>query len=94
MTKQIDSLQVEEEVVPDTAPDRPEVIPATADESFADFFYNFASNERFQQSRIVFPISYYKGREVTRIAMDLPERPQGEALLFPAHQGELVSRSD
>ena len=60
LTRQIDSLQVEEEAVVDTAPVRPEVIPATADESFADFFYNFASNEGFQHSRIVFPISYYK----------------------------------
>ena len=139
LTRQIDSLQVEEEAVVDTAPVRPEVIPATADESFADFFYNFASNEGFQHSRIVFPISYYKGKEVVRISkedwkyegsgsylerglevrsafqprpgiyrafrqgrgngvgeghggeecagrLDLPERPSGEALLFPAHQ--------
>ena len=70
LTRQIDSLQVEEEAVVDTAPVRPEVIPATADESFADFFYNFASNEGFQHSRIVFPISYYKGKEVVRISKE------------------------
>ena len=71
LTQQIDSLSAGMDTnVVDTAPVRPEVIPATADESFADFFYNFASNERFQHSRIVFPISYYKGKEVTRIAKD------------------------
>ena len=71
LTAQIDSLSVASDSVSvDTAPVRPEVIPATADESFADFFYNFASNERFQHSRIVFPLSYYKDKEVTRIAKD------------------------
>ena len=35
------------------------MVPATADESFADFFYNFASDEKFQLSRIVFPLPYY-----------------------------------
>lgn len=43
-----------------------EPVPATADESFADFFYNFASDETFQRTRIVFPISYYKGEQVIR----------------------------
>ena len=41
-------------------------VPAKADDSFADFFYNFACDERFQTDRIVFPISYYKGEEVVR----------------------------
>ena len=35
------------------------MVPATADESFADFFYNFASDEKLQLSRIVFPLPYY-----------------------------------
>ncbi len=43
-----------------------EIIPATADESFADFFYNFASDEAFQKSRIVIPLSYYEGSQVKR----------------------------
>jgi hypothetical protein len=40
-----------------------EALPATADESFADFFYNFALDERLQRARIVFPLPYYKGEE-------------------------------
>ncbi len=35
------------------------VIPATADESFADFLYNFALDERLQLRRILFPLPYY-----------------------------------
>ena len=44
------------------------MVPASADESFADFFYNFASDEHFQRSRVKFPISYYKGEQVVRMA--------------------------
>lgn len=47
-----------------------DVIPATADESFADFFYNFASDADFQRSRIVFPISLYKGKGVVRVSKE------------------------
>ena len=35
------------------------VIPASADESFADFLYNFALDERLQLRRILFPLPYY-----------------------------------
>lgn len=35
------------------------VIPAAADESFADFLYNFALDERLQLRRILFPLPYY-----------------------------------
>ena len=35
------------------------MVPATADESFADFIYNFAIDEKLQVSRIVFPLPYY-----------------------------------
>lgn len=69
LTKQMDSVQ--QPVAVDTLPAvqelvKEEPVPATADESFADFFYNFASDESFQRSRIVFPISYYKGDQVIR----------------------------
>ena len=43
-----------------------EVIPATADESFADFFYNFASDKDFQLNRIVTPLPFYEGERVER----------------------------
>ena len=69
LTKQMDSVQ--QPVAADTLPAvqelvKEEPVPVTADESFADFFYNFASDESFQRSRIVFPISYYKGDQVIR----------------------------
>lgn len=47
-----------------------EGVPAQADESFADFFYNFSCDVRFQKDRIVFPISYYKDEEVVRMTRD------------------------
>ena len=47
-----DSLLVEE------VEEEPEV-PASADESFADFLYNFALDEKLQLRRILFPLPYY-----------------------------------
>ena len=72
LTKQIDSVShvPDTVIVHDTVPNAEEIIPVTADESFADFFYNFASDERFQRSRIVFPISYYTGKEIIQTEKD------------------------
>lgn len=42
-------------------------IPATADASFLDFLYNFASDEDFQLSRIIFPVSFYNDTVVHRL---------------------------
>lgn len=68
LTGQIDSLKVHTDSVHvDTALVVEDVIPPSADESFADFFYNFASDEKFQLSRIVFPVSTYKGDKIVRI---------------------------
>lgn len=67
LTEQIDSMTAHPDSVQDTIPVVEDVIPATADESFADFFYNFASDEDFQRSRIVFPLTSYKGKEAVRI---------------------------
>jgi len=47
-----DSLEVEE------VEEEP-VVPVSADESFADFLYNFATNEKLQLRRILFPLPYY-----------------------------------
>ena len=47
-----------------------EVIPVTADESFVDFFYNFASDEAFQRNRILFPLSLYRKDKVERFTKD------------------------
>lgn len=35
------------------------VLPAAVDESFADFLYNFALDEKLQLRRILFPLPYY-----------------------------------
>lgn len=43
-----------------------EVIPVTADESFVDFFYNFASDDNFQRKRILFPLPVYQKDSVVR----------------------------
>lgn len=57
-----DTLQVEE--IPEEEPE----LPAMADESFADFLYNFALDEKLQASRIVFPLPYYKDSSRDSIA--------------------------
>lgn len=51
-----DTLQVEEVV------EEP-LVPVAADESFADFLYNFAQDERLQRKRIVFPLPYYRDNQ-------------------------------
>lgn len=66
LTEQIDSMKVLPDSIQDTTVVE-EQIPASADESFADFFYNFASDAKFQRSRVVFPFSLYKGKQVKRI---------------------------
>ena len=53
LTGQIDSLKSDSDSVQaDTSLVIEDVIPPSADESFADFFYNFASDAKFQLSRI------------------------------------------
>lgn len=47
-----------------------EVIPVTADESFVDFFYNFASDEKFQRNRVVYPLPFYREDEVIRFSKE------------------------
>ena len=92
LTEQMDSVQP---TVTDTVPAveewvKEEPVPVTADESFADFFYNFASDEPFQRARIVFPISYYKGEEVVRTTLGeavtryTENPPKGEFVLVLA----------
>jgi hypothetical protein len=61
----LDSVNVEAEEV-----EAEEALPATADESFADFFYNFALDDKLQRARIVFPLPYYKGEQKTSISAE------------------------
>ncbi len=63
-------VPIVEEVQEDSCWIAEDVIPVTADESFADFFYNFTSDSVFQRARIVFPISYYKADKVVRISAE------------------------
>ena len=57
--EQNDTVMADPSTVNDSLIVVEDFIPAAADESFVDFIYNFASDEDFQLSRIVFPISYY-----------------------------------
>jgi hypothetical protein len=54
-----DSAAIEEEV---------EMVPREADELFDDFFFNYASNRRWQQERTMFPLSVVDGAKTTKIA--------------------------
>ena len=87
LTEQIDSMKVLPDSIQDTTVVE-EQIPASADESFADFFYNFASDAKFQRSRVVFPFSLYKGKQVKRIQKEewkhdpLFSREQAYTVLF------------
>ena len=80
LTEEIDSLTA----TPDTteamaAVEEEPMVPATADESFADFFYNFASDEKLQLSRIVFPLPYYTMEKKEHI-----EKEQWNTILYSA----------
>lgn len=55
-----DSIELAADTLFIEEPEEEEVIvPASADESFADFLYNFALDERLQLRRIIFPLPYY-----------------------------------
>ena len=62
----VDTMEVVPEIEEDTLIVAEEVIPLTADESFVDFFYNFASDEIFQRSRILFPLPFYRENQFER----------------------------
>lgn len=42
--------------------------PATVDELFDDFFYNFIDDAKFQGQRIVFPLPYKEGQEEEKLS--------------------------
>lgn len=66
----VDTLEVVPEVEDDSLIVVEEVIPVTADESFVDFFYNFASDELFQSNRVIFPLPFYREDQVERFQKD------------------------
>ena len=55
----VDSIEiVADSLLAEDVIEEPEV-PVSADESFADFLYNFALDEKLQLRRILFPLPYY-----------------------------------
>ena len=62
-TQELDSLTDTIEALVDTLSieevEEEPVVPISADESFADFLYNFALDEKLQLRRILFPLPYY-----------------------------------
>ena len=55
----VDSMEiVADSLLVEDMEEEPEV-PVSADESFADFLYNFALDEKLQLRRILFPLPYY-----------------------------------
>lgn len=62
--EETDSLNLEEDTMwmEEWVEEEPE-LPAKADESFDDFLYNFAIDEKLQTSRIVFPLSCYSDNQ-------------------------------
>ncbi len=47
-----------------------EVLPETADELFNDFFFNFASDSKFQNERIKFPLKSHNGNETMMLSRE------------------------
>lgn len=47
-----------------------DVIPTSADELFNDFFYGFTTDQRFQLSRISFPLKGNEGGKVQRVSKE------------------------
>lgn len=60
-----DTLIIEEEPIEEELQ-----LPVVVDESFADFFYNFALNEKLQRSRIKFPLPCYTDSRKDSIVRD------------------------
>lgn len=67
---QADSVLTSDDGLSDTLIVVDEVVPTTADASFIDFLYYFTSDEEFQHSRILFPVSFYDDTAVTRLTSD------------------------
>lgn len=65
-----DTAMILDEVNADTLIVVDEIVPVTADASFIDFLYYFTSDEDFQRSRIIFPVSFYNDTTVSRLTAE------------------------
>ena len=54
-----DSIEVQADTLLVEEVEEEPMVPTAADESFADFLYNFALDEKLQLRRILFPLPYY-----------------------------------
>ena len=65
----VDSVGIDvDTVLVEQVPEEP-VLPVSADESFADFLYNFALDEKLQLRRILFPLPYYMDNKKDSISI-------------------------
>ena len=58
-TESVDSMEILADTLLVEEVEEEPVVPASADESFADFLYHFALDEKLQLRRILFPLPYY-----------------------------------
>lgn len=58
-TESVDSMEILVDTLLVEEVEEEPVVPASADESFADFLYNFATDEKLQLRRVLFPLPYY-----------------------------------
>lgn len=65
LTELMDSAKIQGDSTNIEQPRGP--VPMQADESFNDFFYNFASDPVLQAQRIVFPLPYYSNNVISKI---------------------------
>ena len=68
LTEAVDSMEIMADSLWVEEVEEEPVVPVSADESFADFLYNFATNERLQLRRILFPLPYYMDNRKDSIA--------------------------
>lgn len=69
LTEEIDSLSATKDTALIETVVEESMVPVTADESFADFIYNFALDQKMQLSRIVFPLPYSSDNKKEKIEM-------------------------
>ena len=66
----IDSTEIVADTLYVEEVEEEQIVPVSADESFADFLYNFALNEKLQLRRILFPLPYYTDNRKDTIAKE------------------------